>query len=86
MPEVPNKITIDRRRHKVFIDGVEFPWFIAERGPEVEDLANRNGLPIVTIPIIAADVEVIPSDGQKSVAYGDRAGKTSADVMKALDD
>lgn len=86
MPEVPNKITIDRRRHKVFIDGVEFPWSIVGGGPEVEDIANPDSLPIVTIPIIAADVEVIPSDGQKSVAYGDRADKTSADVMKALDD
>lgn len=71
MPEVPNKITIDRRRHKVFIDGVEFPWYIAQRGPGVEDLSNRDALPIVTIPLIANDVEVIPetSDGSDESNY-----------------
>ena len=61
MPEVPKKITIDRRNHKVIVDGVEFPWCIAKEGPEVDDIANRDALPVVTIPIIAADVEVIPA-------------------------
>lgn len=80
MPEVPNKITIDRRRHKVFIDGVEFPWFIAENGPDVEDLANRNAMPIVTIPIIAKDIEVIPEGPDEVIQYG--AVGTEHDVTR----
>ncbi|UVF60284.1 hypothetical protein SEA_MURP_10 [Gordonia phage Murp] len=66
MPEVPNKITIDRNQSKLFIDGVEFPWMIAEQGPDVDDIANRNAMPIVTIPIIASDVEVIPRGSEDS--------------------
>lgn len=66
MPDIAKKVTIDRQRHKVLIDGKEFPWLIAESGPEVEDIANRNAVPIVTIPIIAGDVEVIPERSEPS--------------------
>ncbi|QDF17454.1 hypothetical protein SEA_PHROSTEDPHLAKE_10 [Gordonia phage PhrostedPhlake] len=65
MPGVPNKITIDRNQRKVFVDGVEFPWMIAEQGPDVDDIANPHAHPIVTIPILASDVEVIPRDGEQ---------------------
>ncbi|UZF57698.1 hypothetical protein LH935_06850 [Gordonia polyisoprenivorans] len=58
-PSAP-KITIDRKRHKVYCDGVEFPWYIAERGPTVEGICTHNEVPIVSIPIIASDLEVIP--------------------------
>ena len=58
-PKAP-KITIDRKNFKVFCDGVEFPWPIAEYGPEVESICTHNRPPIVSIPIIASDLEIIP--------------------------
>lgn len=61
-PNAP-KVTIDRKHHKVYCDGVEFPWVIEQRGPEVEGIAHHGALPIVLIPIIASDVEVIPEGG-----------------------
>ena len=61
MTKVPAKITIDRKQKKVFVDGVEFPWIITEAGPEVTSVAASDQIPVVTIPIFAADVEVIPA-------------------------
>lgn len=55
------KITIDRKNHKVYFDGVELPWYIAERGPDVEGICTHNQQPIVSIPIIASDLEIIPN-------------------------
>lgn len=60
-PTAP-KITIDRQNHKLYCDGVEFPWVIEERGIEVENLTRHDCLPVVLIPIIATDVSVMPRD------------------------
>lgn len=62
MPDTPH-VTIDRRNEKLYFDGVEFPWLIEERGPEVEHVADRDNFPIVLVPVIASNVEVIPADG-----------------------
>ncbi|QBG78401.1 hypothetical protein PBI_WALRUS_10 [Gordonia phage Walrus] len=66
MPEIAKKITIDRKHCKVFVDGVEFPWLIEERGPEVENVGAKDDFPIVTIPVVAVDVEVIPRDDEQN--------------------
>lgn len=65
MPDMPH-VTIDRRHHKMYFDGVEFPWIIAERGPEAESIAAPHELPVVLVPIVASDVEVIPADEKNS--------------------
>ncbi len=58
-------VVIDRRDLKLYLDGVEFPYLIDERGPEVENIADANSFPIVLIPVIASDVRVIPvQEGQ----------------------
>lgn len=62
MPDLPS-VTIDRRNQKLYCDGVEFPWLIEERGLEVERIASVDEYPVVLVPILAADVEVIPADG-----------------------
>lgn len=63
MPDLP-RVTIDRRNKKLYFDGVEFPWLIEERGPEVERVsAAVDEYPVVLVPILAGDVEVIPADG-----------------------
>ena len=64
MAEIAKKITIDRKHCKVFVDGVEFPWLIQERGPEVENVSTKDDFPIVMIPVLATDVEVIPRDDE----------------------
>ena len=62
MPELAGKITINRKTRTVHIDGIEFPWHIAEQGPDVESCAARRGVPIIHIPVFAQDVEIIPVD------------------------
>ncbi|QDF17105.1 hypothetical protein JZX82_gp10 [Gordonia phage William] len=64
MPDIAQKITIDRKHCKVFVDGVEFPWMIAERGPEVENVSTKLDVPIVFIPVLATDVEVIAREDE----------------------
>lgn len=60
MPGLAKKITIDRKRKRVLIDGEEFPYFVSEDGPQVEDACNANAVPVVMLPVLAADVEIIP--------------------------
>lgn len=60
MPSLPNRITIDRAQHKVLIDGQEFPWFIEEGGPTIDGIDNANAAPVVWLPVLTKDIEVIP--------------------------
>jgi hypothetical protein len=62
MPKLPDKVTVDLRTNQVFIDGVEFPWFITEDGVDIMDLGSRNSLAHIIIPILSETVEVIPAD------------------------
>lgn len=62
MPKVAKKITMDRAGEMVYIDGVEFPWYIAEEGPWFQDVGNKFAIPVVYIPILAEGVEIIPKD------------------------
>lgn len=62
MPVLAKKITIDRKHHKVYIDGKEFPYAIAERGPDIESADEAHAIPIVSLPILTADLEIIPKD------------------------
>lgn len=62
MPELAKKIAIDRKHHKVYIDGVEFPYLIAERGPDIESADEAHAIPIVSLPILTADLEIIPKE------------------------
>lgn len=60
MPEVAKKVVIDRKRKKLFIEGVEFSWTMDQSGPHVERLPDDDSIGLVTIPICADEVEVIP--------------------------
>lgn len=59
--KVAGKITLDRRRQKVYVDGIEFPWFIAEEGPTLTRTGALRGR-VVDIPVITHDVEIIPEN------------------------
>lgn len=58
MPELAKKVIVDHARDKLFIDGIEFPLYIAEDGPKVHEAEDHNGY-IVMIPIIAESIEII---------------------------
>lgn len=60
MPELAKKITIDRKAATISINGQEFPFAIAEHGPEVENPMATHDLPVVMLPVLARDVEIIP--------------------------
>lgn len=61
MPTIP-KVTIDRREKKVYLDGVELPWWLDERGPTVENPCSAHEIPVVCLPILASDLQVIPAE------------------------
>lgn len=59
MPEVARKITIDRKRKKVYINDVEIPWMVSDPGPQVSGTDSDN-LSLVIVPLLAVEVEDIP--------------------------
>lgn len=60
MPELAKKVTVDLASKKLFLDGVEFPYYLSEEGPKVDGLLSRNELRSVTITFFTEDLEVIP--------------------------
>lgn len=62
MPELAKNITINLAEKKIYIDGVEFPWLVAEDGPTIDHLptASNGNLGRVSFPIFADHIEVIP--------------------------
>ena len=59
MPELAGKITVDLTARKVYIDGTEFPWLIAEDGIHIDGLGQHE-LRTATLTILADTIEVIP--------------------------
>jgi hypothetical protein len=51
---------LDRQELTLTLDGEELPYFYAEAGPRVEELAE--GLSIVWVPIIVGGVEEIEAE------------------------
>lgn len=62
MTELAKIVTIDRATKRVLIDGVEFPFYLAEGGPQVEDPLNPNAMAVVHLPLIADDIEILPAE------------------------
>lgn len=60
MPALAQKVTVDLKQKKLFINGVEFPWYISEDGVDITGLAANNELAMVSFTMLAVDVEVIP--------------------------
>ncbi|WP_156161662.1 hypothetical protein [Nocardia vulneris] len=59
MPELAKRVTIDHDKSKLYIDGVEFPWQITEQGPVVAEAVPGWPLKLVTVAILAENVEII---------------------------
>ena len=60
MPELAKKITLDQGAKRLYVDGVEFPWFISADGVNVTGLGTKQEIPMVHLAIPAVTVEVIP--------------------------
>ena len=60
MPSIPKKITVDQNSKKMFVDGVEFPWYISPAGVTIGSVGTMHDIPTVTFSIMADTVEVIP--------------------------
>ena len=56
------KITIDRARKIVLIDGEVFPYYITEDGPAVQSPMGNSAIPVVILPVLALDLEIIPEE------------------------
>lgn len=67
MAELAQEIVIDRARGVMVIDGVDFPYHVAERGPTVDSLsASLGSLFVVNIPVLCTRlhlVDVLANDG-----------------------
>ena len=60
--KLARKITIDRQAKRVLIDGEQFEYHLAVEGPDVDNAMSSVDLPIVYLPVLAEDVEIIPKD------------------------
>lgn len=60
---IPKKVIVDRSQQKVFVDGEQFPYFIAEDGIQIDHLAT-DGPVLITVTFLAEDAEVIPKGEQ----------------------
>ena len=59
------KITLDRNRHSVSVDGEPFPYYMSTDGPRVDDLFTKDSPTVVWIPIICRDLEVLPENSEE---------------------
>ncbi len=50
----PKRIEVDARRGRVLVDGVIFPYAMADRQPYLE--VSRDDLGIVWVPLIADEI------------------------------
>ena len=60
MPDIAKLVTLDLTTKKLFVDGVEFPWYISEEGPTFGPVTDPRDACRVTLTILADDVEIIP--------------------------
>jgi hypothetical protein len=60
MPKLPDKITLNLDTEKLYVDGEEFPWYIAEGAVEVTGLMDPHTIPMATVSFFAETIEVIP--------------------------
>ena len=76
MTELADQVVINRASGSVTIDGVEFPFFIQERGPEIE----HHAVPVeecfvVNIPVLCQRVNEVgasplsPEQRERGLAY-----------------
>lgn len=65
MPDIPKLVTLDLEQRKLFVDGVEFPWYLDEEGPSIS-LTPSGELHRVTLTFLAEDTQVIPEEARES--------------------
>lgn len=62
MPDIAKHVTVDLAQRKLYVNGEEFPFHIAEGGIRVDGLAaEAGGLATVTVTFFADDIEVVPA-------------------------
>lgn len=57
---VAKKVVIDLEDSTVSIDGAVFPYYLDQRGVDIERLGSTDSLALVILPLIAEMVEVLP--------------------------
>lgn len=60
VPHLPKKAVLDLNAERLFIDGVEFPWYITEDGVDVASLLDSNAIPTLSFTMFAETIEVMP--------------------------
>ena len=59
---IAEKVIIDLRDQSVTIDGETFPYWLDNEGPQVTLSGGHRPLPIVHLPVMAGDLEIIPAN------------------------
>lgn len=54
MTHLARTMTIDHDRGRILIDGVPFPWYVHEDGPEILEAMHPDGVSwvVVSLPVI----------------------------------
>lgn len=55
-------IVLDHEQKALFIDGIEFPLYMHERGPSVEHIEQKGDAPplvVVNLPVICETYDVV---------------------------
>ena len=69
---IRDRITIDRKRHIVLVDDVEFPWMLAEDGPGVDYSVIANGFEHIRhIPEVRNQAVVMRTEGGRLIGNPD---------------
>ena len=63
--KLAKKITIDRENKRVLIDGKQVAYYLHVDGPLVTNVMVEHDIPVVHLPILAEDVEIIPASGDE---------------------
>ncbi|MBF6189439.1 hypothetical protein [Nocardia farcinica] len=61
MPDIAKHVTVDLAQRKLYVNGEEFPYLVAEDGIQIDHLVARRGPTPVTVTFFTEDVEVVPA-------------------------
>ncbi|WP_159850253.1 hypothetical protein [Nocardia sp. CY41] len=58
MPELAQHLTLDLAKKKLYIDGIDFPWYISGDGLTINNLPPSVYMPSVTLTFYPRDVKM----------------------------
>lgn len=76
--KLAGSVIIDRYQHTLTIDGVEFPFYLAEPGPQVDGFDIDFPIAKVAIPLLVDGIVEIRMDDGRSEFHDPEHGEVGA--------